>query len=67
MHLLSCEFDILLKIRGKCLKSINKQVIDKIRQIPGVSKTHPALSIETVIEEGELEPMMALSESLLAQ
>jgi DNA-binding Lrp family transcriptional regulator len=55
MHLLSSEFDILLKIRGDCAKNIGNLVVDKIRQIPGVSKTVPALSLETIIEEGELE------------
>jgi len=55
MHLLSSEYDLLLKIRGDCAKNIGRLVIEKIRQIPGVSKTVPALSLETIIEEGELE------------
>lgn len=55
MHLLSSEYDLLLKIRGDCAKNIGKLVIDNIRQIPGVSKTVPALSLETIVEEGSLE------------
>jgi hypothetical protein len=34
-------------------------VIDKIRQIPGVSKAVPALSLETVIEDAVLELLPA--------
>ena len=62
MHILSGEFDLLLKIRGCCLKSINNRVIDKIRQIQGVSKTVPALSVETVIEECDLECLSVVLE-----
>ncbi|MHA2090767.1 MAG: Lrp/AsnC family transcriptional regulator [Candidatus Kariarchaeaceae archaeon] len=54
MHVLSGEYDILLKIRSDCAKSVGKLVIDKIRQIRGVTRTITSLTIETIVEEGEL-------------
>ena len=64
MHILSGEFDLLLKIRGCCLKSINNQVIDKIRQIRGVSKTVPALSVETVFDEWNLDHVCVVRDEI---
>lgn len=53
MHLLSGEYDILVKIRADSAKAIGHIVIDQIREIPGVMKTITSLSIEALIEEGD--------------
>ena len=54
MHFLSGECDLLLKIRSDSAKSVGQLVIDKLRQIPGVRKAATSLSIEVLIEEGEI-------------
>lgn len=38
-HLISGEWDILLKVRGSSMKEIGELVIDKIRGMRGVAKT----------------------------
>ncbi|MCD6235943.1 MAG: Lrp/AsnC family transcriptional regulator [Thaumarchaeota archaeon] len=38
-HLISGEWDILLKVRGSSMKEIGELVIDKIRAMHGVAKT----------------------------
>ena len=38
-HLISGEWDILLKVRGSSMKEIGELVIDKIRGMHGVAKT----------------------------
>ena len=54
MHFLSGECDLLLKIRSDSVKSVGQLVIDRIRQIPGVRNAATSLSIDVLLDEGEL-------------
>jgi len=51
VHIISGEYDLLLKVRGKSLEDIGKIVVDKLRQIKGVDKTLTCACFETVKEE----------------
>ena len=51
VHILSGEYDLLLKIRGKSLEEIGKLVVDKLRQLKGVGRTLTCACFETVKEE----------------
>jgi DNA-binding Lrp family transcriptional regulator len=51
IHIISGEYDLLIKVRGKSLVEIGKLIIDKIRLIKGVSKTLTCTCFETVKEE----------------
>jgi len=50
VHIISGEYDLLLKVRGKSLEEIGKIVIDRIRNIKGVGKTLTFACFETVKE-----------------
>jgi len=51
VHIISGEYDLLLKVRGKSLEEIGKLVIDKLRQLQGVGRTLTCACFETVKEE----------------
>ena len=51
VHIISGEYDLLLKVRGKSLEEIGKLVIEKLRQLQGVSRTLTCACFETVKEE----------------
>ena len=50
VHIISGEYDLLLKVRGKSLEEIGKLVIDKLRQLKGVGRTLTCACFETVKE-----------------
>lgn len=50
VHLISGEWDILLKVRGGSLEDIGRLVIDRLRDIPGVGRTVTCACFQTVKE-----------------
>lgn len=53
VHLISGDYDLLIKIRSKSLKTIGKFVIDELRSKPYVVKTSTNACFETILEECE--------------
>jgi DNA-binding Lrp family transcriptional regulator len=51
VHIISGEYDLLLKVRGKSLEEIGVIVVDKLRQLKGVGRTLTFACFETVKEE----------------
>jgi DNA-binding Lrp family transcriptional regulator len=52
VHIISGEYDLLLKVRGISLGDIGKLVVDKIRNLKGVGRTLTFACFETVkVEE----------------
>ncbi len=51
VHIISGEYDLLLKVRGESLEEIGKLVVDKLRELKGVGKTLTCACFETVKEE----------------
>ena len=51
IHIISGEYDFLIKIRGLSFDEIGKHVIAKIKQIKGVGKTLTCACFTTVKEE----------------
>ena len=50
VHLISGEYDILLKVRGASMEEIGNLVVDKLRDVKGVSRTLTCASFSTVKE-----------------
>ena len=50
VHMISGEYDMLLKVRGSSMEEIGKLVIDKLREIKGVARTLTCASFTTVKE-----------------
>jgi len=51
VHLISGEYDILVKVRGTSMEAIGSLVIDNIRNIEGVGRTLTCASFASVKEE----------------
>ena len=51
VHLVSGEWDILIKARAKNMKDLGELIIDKMRLIEGVAQTMTSTSFETVKEK----------------
>jgi len=50
IHIISGEWDILLKVRGRDLKQIGDFVIEKLREIRGVDRTLTLVAFENIKE-----------------
>lgn len=51
VHIISGEYDLLIKVQGKSLEEIGKLVVDKLRDLKGVGRTLTMACFETVKEE----------------
>lgn len=51
VHIISGEYDLLVKVRGTSLEEIGKLVVDKLRELNGVDKTLTCTCFETIKEE----------------
>ena len=51
VHLISGEYDILIKVRGESMESIGALVIDEIRSMDGVGGTLTCVSFSTVKDD----------------
>ncbi len=50
VHMISGEYDMLLKVRGSSMEEIGKLVIDRLRDVRGVSRTLTCACFTTVKE-----------------
>lgn len=50
VHMISGEYDMLLKVRGTSMEDIGKLVIDRLREIKGVARTLTCAVFTTVKE-----------------
>ena len=51
VHIISGEWDLLLKIRGRTIEDVGRLIVDKVRRVPGVHKTLTTTCFEAVKEE----------------
>jgi Lrp/AsnC family leucine-responsive transcriptional regulator len=50
VHMISGEYDMLLKVRGSTMEDIGRLVIDKLRDIEGVARTLTCACFSTIKE-----------------
>ena len=50
VHMISGEYDMLLKVRGSSMEDIGKLVIDRLREVSGVARTLTCACFTTVKE-----------------
>lgn len=51
VHLISGEYDMLVKVRGKSMEDVGALVIDRIREVEGVGRTLTCASFAQVKEQ----------------
>lgn len=54
VHIITGDWDILIKLKAKDIETIGKFVIDKLRMVRGIEKTLTSIVFETVKETTEL-------------
>ncbi len=54
VHLMTAEWDLIVKVRAKNIKEIGELSMQKIRTIPGVEKTVTNTCFETILENGDI-------------
>lgn len=51
VYIVSGEWDVLIKVRGKSIEAIGTLIVDQIRNTPGIAKTHTVACFEVVKDE----------------
>ena len=54
VHVLSGEFDVLLKVRTKDVSEMNEFIVDFLREIPAVERTLTMFALDTYLDTLEL-------------
>jgi Lrp/AsnC family leucine-responsive transcriptional regulator len=50
VHMISGEYDMLLKVRGSSMEDVGRLVIDRLRDVKGVARTLTCTVFSTVKE-----------------
>ncbi len=58
VHVLSGEFDVLLKVRTRDVQEMNSFIVDFLREIPAVERTLTMFTMETFLETTELRGLL---------
>ena len=58
VHVLSGEFDVLLKVRTRNVKEMNSFIVDFLREIPEVERTLTMFTMETYLETSEIRGLL---------
>lgn len=51
VYIVSGEWDMILKVRGKTIEDIGGMIIDRIRKTPGIAKTYTVACFEVAKDE----------------
>jgi Lrp/AsnC family leucine-responsive transcriptional regulator len=62
VHIITGDWDLLIKLKGKDVETVGKIVIDKLRLVKGIEKTLTCMVFETCKETTQI-PMRHLSAS----
>jgi DNA-binding Lrp family transcriptional regulator len=57
VHVLSGEYDVLLKIRAKDIEEINHFIVDFLREMPAVDRTLTMFAMDSYLESMELREL----------
>lgn len=55
VHIITGEWDILIKIRGENVEDIGKVILNKIREIEGIEKSYSLIVLKTIKETTEIQ------------
>ena len=51
VHMITGEYDLLVKVRGESIESIGNMVIDKLRKLEGIKNSFTSACFRTIKEE----------------
>ncbi len=62
VHVLSGEYDVLLKVRTKDIEEMNRFIVDFLRKKPAVDKTLTMFAMDTYLDTLELRGLKGIEE-----
>jgi len=65
VHIITGDWDLLVKLRAENVDSVGKLVVDKLRLIKGIEKTLTCMIFETVKETTSLQQSLKRNENKL--
>ncbi|TFG31418.1 Lrp/AsnC family transcriptional regulator [Candidatus Thorarchaeota archaeon] len=60
VYVVSGDYDVLLKIRARNIDEMNRFIVDFLRQLPQVDKTHTLFAMDTYLDSLELRDLPGL-------
>ena len=57
VHVVSGDYDVMLKVRTKNIDEMNRFIVDFLRQLPQVDKTHTLFAMDTYLDSLELRDL----------
>ncbi|MHA1614103.1 MAG: Lrp/AsnC family transcriptional regulator [Candidatus Thorarchaeota archaeon] len=57
VHVISGDYDVLLKVRARNIDEMNRFIVDFLRELPQVDKTHTMFSMDTYLDSPELRDL----------
>jgi DNA-binding Lrp family transcriptional regulator len=64
VHVLSGEYDVLLKVRAKNIDAMNRFIVDYLRELPEVDKTLTMFAMDSYLDTLELRGIEKVMEKI---
>lgn len=65
VHVVSGDYDVLLKVRTRNIDEMNRFIVDFLRQLPQVDKTHTLFAMDTYLDSLELRDLTGITSMAL--
>ncbi|MGY5873046.1 MAG: Lrp/AsnC family transcriptional regulator [Candidatus Thorarchaeota archaeon] len=61
VYVVSGDYDVLLKIRARNIDEMNRFIVDFLRELPQVDKTHTMFAMDTYLDSPELRDLTGIT------
>jgi len=65
VYVVSGDYDVLLKVRAKNIDEMNRFIVDFLRELPQVDKTHTMFAMDTYRDSTELRDLSGITSMAL--
>ena len=65
VHVVSGDYDVMLKVRARNIDEMNRFIVDFLRQLPQVDKTHTLFAMDTYLDSLELRDLTGITSMTL--
>ncbi len=67
VHVISGDYDVLLKVRARNIDEMNRFIVDFLRELPQVDKTHTMFSMDTYLDSPELRDLTGTNDVVIKE
>ena len=61
VYVVSGDYDVLLKVRARNIDEMNRFIVDFLRELPQVDKTHTMFAMDTYLDSPELRDLSGIT------